>query len=166
MTLQVSFDQFHETVKRLLKEEEAYVAPHACGSLVTCASPDKVVVVATVTTMNPAKATSALNAAGFKVFEGTWLTPEEIMAPDLARKEIYIAAVSYRSAGDKAGIWVDAFPSPPSQMVVLKAMYDEFTETGELHDVPLEEFVQLANPNVVIVSPEQIEDFARRNEGC
>ena len=56
MTLQVYFDQFAETVKRLLKQEEAYVAPHDFGSLITSAKPGNETVVAAVTTMKPKEA--------------------------------------------------------------------------------------------------------------
>jgi hypothetical protein len=166
MTLQVSFDQFAETVKRLLKLEEAYVAPHDCGALITAAKPGQEIVIASVSTMKPKEASASLKTLGLTVFEGTWLTPEELMAPDLEQKETFIAAVSYRSSGEKAGVWVDAYPSMPNQVTVLRAMYDDFTETGEVHDVPFEEFVQLANPNVVIVTPSDIEGFVRQKEGC
>jgi len=33
---------------------------------------------------------------------------------------------------ERPGIWIDAFPEAPSQMQVLRNMYEEFTETGEV----------------------------------
>jgi hypothetical protein len=50
--------------------------------------------------------------------------------------------------------------------MVLKAMYDEFRATGEVDEVPFEEFVQLANATVVIVSPVEIESFLKQKEEC
>jgi len=166
MTLQVPFDQFAETVKRLLKLEEAYVSSHLVGSVATSAMPDRSLVVVAVMSMPPESATEKLKEAGLEVFNGTWLTPEEVLMPDVGLTQTHIAAVSYRSSGDKAGIWVDAYPFQPSQGAVLKAMYDDFRETGELDDVSFEDFTQIANPHVVIVSPSEIERFLRGKEVC
>src|SRR5512140_2949385 len=107
MTLQVSFEQFTETVKRLLNQELAYIAPHHAGSLVTSAKPEKSIVVACLSRLAPEVATAALKERGMEVFEGSWLTPEEVLSPDTAPRQTYIAAVSYRSGGDKPGTWVD-----------------------------------------------------------
>lgn len=166
MTLQVSFDKFPETVKRMLDLEEAYVSGHITGSIVTSAKPGHPLVIAAISPLEPEGAKSSLTTSGLKTFEGTWLTPEEVMTPHVAPSQVFIAAVSYRAAGDKAGIWVDAYPALPTQTSVLKAMYEEFRDTGEVADVTFEEFIQFANPNVVIVSPEQVESFLRQKEGC
>jgi hypothetical protein len=167
MTLQVSFDQFAETVKRLLNQEEAYVSPHPAGTLVTSAKPEKGIVVAAITPLNPDMVSASLKDLGITVFHGTWLTSEEMLSTEpIQSTASFIAAVSYRSTSDKAGVWVDAYPSLPTQVTVLKAMYEEFRQTGEVDDVPFEEFVQLANPNVVIVSPAEIESFLRQKGEC
>lgn len=166
MTLQVSFDQFAETVKRLLNLQEAYVAPHDGGTLVTSAKPEKSIVVAAVSPTPLEVTTSHLQGAGFAVFQGTWLTPEEVLTNSEPTSNPYIAAVSYRSSGDKAGIWVDAFPTMPTQVAVLRSMYEEFRATGELEEIAFEEFSTLANANVVIVSPTEIESYLRQKEEC
>ncbi len=166
MTLQVTFDRFAETVKRMLNHEEAYVSPHAAGSLVTSAKPDRAVVVASVSPNAPEVVTSMLLEQGLVVYPGTWLTPEEVLADSAQQTATFIAAVSYKSSSDKAGVWVDAYPSLPTQVTVLKTMFDEFRDTGELEDIPFEEFVQLANPNVVIVTSAEIESFLKQKEEC
>ena len=166
MTLQVAFDQFAETVKRLLKHEEAYVAPHTLGAIVTSAKPEREIVVASISKLLPDAASDELKKEGLAVFSGTWLTPEEVITPDMVSSETFIAAVAYRSAGEKAGLWVEAYPVLPTQVTVLKTMYEEFRQTGETEDVTFEEFVQVANPNVVIVSPSEIESFLRQKEEC
>lgn len=166
MTLQVAFDQFGETVKRLLNLQEAYVSPRGKGTLVTSAKPDKSIVVAAVSPTAPDMTTSVLKEAGIEVFEGTWLTPEDVLATSEPEAKPYIAAVSYRSNGDKAGVWVDAFPTMPTQVAVLRSMYDEFRATGEMDDIPFEEFSTLANANVVIVSPDEIDSYLRQKDEC
>jgi hypothetical protein len=166
MTLQVSFDQFAETVKRLLNQDEAYVSPHEAGSLVTAAKPEKHFVIASITPYPPEVATGTLQDHGLKLFPGTWLTPEEVLSPVASPQSTYIAAVAYRSSDDKAGLWVDAYPKLPTQMSVLRTMFEEFRSTGELDDIQFEDFVQLANPNVVIVSPDEIDAFVRQKEDC
>jgi hypothetical protein len=166
MTLQVSFEDFVETAKRLLQVEEAYVAVRDAGTLVTSANPDKSMILAALTPLHLEEATSALKEKKVKVFNGTWLNPEEVLAPYLAADQTFIAAVAYRSSGDKAGVWVDAYPSLPTQVSVLKAMYEEFKSTGEMNGATFEEFVQLANPNVVIISPANIESFLRQKTDC
>ena len=57
-------------------------------------------------------------------------------------------------------------PSLPTQLTVLKTMYDEFRHTGDIEEVPFEEFVQFTNPNVVILSPAELESFAKQKEEC
>lgn len=166
MTLQVSFDRFAETVKRLLNLQEAYVVRHNPGTLVTAAKPEKSIVVASVAPTPVEVTTSQLKESGIEVFEGTWLTAEEIMAQGEPEAKPYIAAVSYRSSGDKAGVWVDAFPTMPTQVAVLRSMFEEFRATGELDEIPFEEFSTLANANVVIVSPAEIESYLRQKEEC
>jgi hypothetical protein len=165
MTLQVSFDQFAETAKRVLGVEEAYLTSRDGATLVTAASSDKPVVVAAFSPGDPEIAAEALKKAGFTTFTGTWLTPEEVIE-QTATPSVYIAAVSYRSAEDKPGVWVDAYPSLPTQVTVLKAMYDEFRSTGQMDEIPFEDFAQLANTNVVIVSPSEIESYVRAKEEC
>lgn len=166
MTLQVSFDQFAETVKRLLNQQDAYVSVHMSGTLVTAATPEKALVIATLVSQKPETVTEELKERGMAVFTGTWLTPEEVLAPSAGLTQTFIAAVAYKSSGDKAGVWVDAYPALPTQVTVLRAMYEEFRATGEVDEVGFEEFVQLANPNVVIVSPPELEAFLRQKEEC
>ncbi|HVT12074.1 MAG TPA: hypothetical protein VHE55_07390 [Fimbriimonadaceae bacterium] len=166
MTLQVSFEHFPETVKRMLGLEEAYVSAHVTGSLATAANPAKPIVVAALSPLAPDAASSSLKESGMKTFEGTWLTPEEVMAPNVSPTQVFVAAVAYKATGDKPGVWVDVYPALPTQTSVLKAMYDEFRNTGEVADVTFEEFVQYANPNVVVLSPDQVESFLRDKEEC
>jgi hypothetical protein len=51
-------------------------------------------------------------------------------------------------------------------MQVLKSLFDEFRDTGELDEISFEEFVRQANPNVVIVSPSELQSFLTQKDGC
>ena len=62
------------------------------------------------------------------------------------------------------GVWVDAYSEQPSAAMALKGLYDEFRSTGEVGEISFEEFVRLALPNVVIVSPLEIEKFIESKE--
>src|SRR5262249_16944714 len=110
MTLQVAFEQFAPTVKRLLKSEEAYVVSHACGALATAAKSGENIVIASLTKLPPEGARDSLEKEGFSIFPGNWLTPEVVLTPDISPADTFIAAVSYRSSSDKEGVWVDAYP--------------------------------------------------------
>jgi hypothetical protein len=158
VTLQVPFDSFAAVVGRVLGVREAFVARHPSGALVTAADPSRGAVVASVTSLAPEAARERLIQAGVETFDGSW---SGVDAADLACEaaEAFIAAVAYQSSEGRPGVWVDAHPALPTQVQVLRGMYDEFRETGELSEVTFEEFVRLANPTVVILSPSDLRSF-------
>ena len=100
-----------------------------------------------------------LTKKGLHVFDGAWSLdlPEE--DPGHEAPATFIAAVAYVSSEAMPGIWIDAYPWQPTQVQVLRALYDEFRSTGEVDEVPFEEFVRLALPNVAIINPNEIEGF-------
>ncbi|HLK13724.1 MAG TPA: hypothetical protein VKT78_02880 [Fimbriimonadaceae bacterium] len=107
-----------------------------------------------------------LTKKGLHVFDGAWSIepPEDELR---AGSERFVAAVSYVSGESTPGVWVDAYPWQPTQVQVLRALYDEFRDTGEVGEVPFEEFIRLASPNVVIVSPSELEGYLEsKNEPC
>jgi hypothetical protein len=158
VTLQVPFESFATVVGRVLGAREAFVARHPSGALVTAADPARGAMVASVTSLAPELARERLVDAGFEAFDGSW---SGVDATDLACEaaEAFLAAVAYQSGEGRPGVWVDAYPALPTQVQVLRVMYDEFRETGELSEVTFEEFVRLANPTVVILSPSDLRSF-------
>ena len=158
MTLQVPFETFPAVVARVLKVKEAFVTRHSGGALVTAADPQRGALVACIVALPVEEAREKLVAEGLEVFEGSWTGAD---TGDLACEmaEAFVAAISFQSSEGKPGIWVDAFPSLPTQIQVLRGMYDELRDTGELSDVSFEEFVRLANPTVVILSPSDLRSF-------
>ena len=155
MTLRVPFEQFSETVRRVVGTDEAYVVPTDNGCICTAFDTAKRVRVLTKES-GPAKAAKEkLEKAGMKIRPGYWAEGDEDV-PEPTPQVPFVAAVSYDATNHHPGVWVDAYDVLPTPAQVLRAMFEEFSDTGELHDVSFEEFVRLAKPNVVIVTPSEL----------
>jgi hypothetical protein len=161
MTLQVPYDQFAETVRRVLAVKEVYVTCQGSQSLITACSASSQTIVAALSATPRDRAKKELSDQGLKVFDGAWsaegLTDLGVATP----AEAHVAAVAYLSNEGRPGLWIDAYDSAPTPAQVLKTMYEEFRGTGETADVSFEEFVRLANANVVLVNPSQIRAFVQ-----
>ena len=165
MTLHVPFEQFPKTVAHFLATKEAFVNPHGFGSLITAAHPEKQFLIVSYTDHTPAATKTKLTQLGLDAFDGAWRLSDEIVTEEGNLEEAFVTAIAYKSADSVPGVWVDAHPVMPTQVQALRAMYDEFRETGELSDVSFEEFVRLSEPNVVIVTPHEIQSFlAKKSE--
>ena len=156
--------RFAPTVKRLLESKDAYIMSHPGGSLATAGDPKKDILIAANTKATADDARAKLKAEGLEVHDGRWTTDAQLSLEETAPP--YIAAVAYESSEDKPGIWLDAYAGLPTSIQVLKAMFDEFRQTGELDEVSFEEFIRHANPNVIVVSPAEIQGFVLQKEGC
>lgn len=158
MILRVSFDTFAREARGRLGTDCAYLTQTSDCVLATAGDPMIDLTVASFTLFTIQQARIELEAQGLKVSDGCWaLRPEEL--PVANDQTAYISAVSYRTRETKPGIWVDAYPQEPSPAEVLRRMYDEFRETGELGEVPFEEFMKLASPNVVVISPNEVRRY-------
>ena len=165
MTLEVPFPEFLATVHRVLGISDVYIVKHARGTLVTAARPEQNTVIAAVNPagVEPTKAT--IEEQGALCHYGSWFDPE---SPAMASSHVatFIGAVGYRSSETIPGVWVDAYEALPTQVQVLRAMYEEFRGTGEIGDLSFEDFVSTAHPNVVIVSPTEIQAFIESKLSC
>jgi hypothetical protein len=159
MTLQVPFDQFAATAKRVIGGREAYVTRQTAGTLVTASTATARTIVAAITPLTLDAVRSSLKESGMEVYDGAWSAEGLSDLGDCPTSEAYVAAVAYESSDGRPGMWVDAFVDLPSQVQVLRSMYEEFRDTGETTDVSFEEFVRLANANVVVVTPSQIRGY-------
>lgn len=159
MTLRVPFEQFSETVRRVVGTDEAYVVSTENGCICTAFNTDKRVRVLTKESGPAAAAKEKLEKSGMKIRQGYWAEGDEDV-PEPTPNIPYIAAVSYEAANHQTGVWVDAYDALPTPAQILRAMFDEFSDTGELQEVSFEEFVRLAKPNVVIVTPSELTSFA------
>lgn len=166
MVLRVELEHFPSAVERVLSQKVAYVAPSGAGSVVTAADArGGPVVYCLAPNVSPLDATARLRDSGMEVHEGAW----SLQAPQggAASDTPYVAAVAYTSDDTKPGVWVEAFAELPTMAEVLRAMYDEFVATGEAPEgTSVEDFVRLANPNVVILSPEQLARFVQARSPC
>ena len=158
MTLRVPFEQFSETVRRVVGSDEAYVVPTESGCICTAFETNKRVRVLTKQAGPASAIREKLEKAGMKIRPGYWAEGEEDV-PEPAPSIPFVAAVSYKANTHQPGAWVDAYDAQPTVAQVLRAMYDEFTDTGELHDISFDEFVRLACPNVVIVTPSELVSY-------
>lgn len=160
MTLEVPLEGFAEAVRKLVGPLPIFVSAENGGSRLSAADPGKGIRVVAYTPQDPRTAREELESRGLTAVEGRWI-PDDAPA---AAGEIHVAAVAYRTEGKMPGLWVDAFPEAPTAVQAVRAMYDEFRETGEVAEVSFEEFMRLAEPNVVLLAPGELRGFAASKE--
>ena len=166
VVLQVPFEQFVSTVERVLEGvREAYVIKHFKHSLIT-ASKGGETVVASMVELKPDEVKKHLKAEGFQAFEGRWTDDVALEHESDVLSDVFIAGVAYKTEGGPPGLWIDAYTAQPTQVQVLKTMYEEFLKTGEMQEVSFEEFVRISEANVVIASPSDLRSFLAQKEGC
>lgn len=165
MVLRVPFERFAETVVSMAGAKRVFAELSNGKLLLTAANPDKGIVVSAETGQGLEKVKKSLEKDGFEVAEGVWAEALGAL-PNGGSQGNYVAAVAYKSGEPMPGLWMEAFDAPPGEAQVLRAMFDEFCDTGEITDVSFEEFVRLAHPNVVVLSPEEIAAFAEKQQGC
>lgn len=165
MTLHVEFDAFADEARRHFKEPVAYVSRIENRTHVSAADPATGMVVSASSGLSLGEAKSQLASQGLDVRHGAW-SPGSSGQGDSLGDLPYVAAIAYRSGDEMPGVWVDAFADPPTSAVAIKSLYDEFTRTGEIGEMSLEEFVRLANPNVAIVTPGELERYLCEKGNC
>ena len=158
VNLRVAFEDFAESVKQNCKTKHAYAWKTHNGAWFTAISDDKSLIVRALAEAPYDESVGKLVKAGLTVESG-FLSADGASVPDMAGP-MFIAGVAYVSAEASPGVWLDAYPAAPTEMQVLRAMHEEFRQTGELGDVSFEEFVRLAKPTVAIMSPGDAQHFA------
>lgn len=98
-----------------------------------------------------------INKSGLTLRDGEWERAGDVV-------EVHTAGVAYGSREGTPGLWMDAFPFPPTQLDVLRAFFDEMVETGEVNNVSFDQFLKRVQPNVVVLSPEEQLMFAARKK--
>jgi len=162
MTLQVPFEAFAETAKRIADVSDAFVIARGSTCLVSCANPAKAVHIV-ATCRRPIEEVKDELSKQMKVSEGIWTEEAGFDLDDDPIVKAHVAAVAYQSAEHMPGVWVDVFPDQPTHIQVLRTMFDEFCQTGEVSDISFEEFIRQSNPNVVVVNPAQLRGFLDAN---
>lgn len=156
MTLEVPFEGFPEAAKRLVGVGPLFATHENGGTRLTAADPAKNVRVVAFTPDDFGPTVEALRAKGLQVVEGRWM-PDD--APPVSG-EIHVAAIAYRTEHNQPGLWVDAYPEAPTAVQAIRAMVEEFRDTGEMKEIAVEEFMRLAEPTVVILTPADLRGYA------
>jgi hypothetical protein len=166
MTLQVPFDDFEEAVRRYIPDLTVYLRSYAGGTVLSSVDPAHQIAILSSCRLTPFEAGKQLKEAGFSVGAGQWYTADAATLDSDPLASVVVGAVAYRSGEDRPGLWVDAYAEMPSEVDVLQAMYDDLRSTGELGEVPFEEFVRQSNATVVTVTAENLRQYiaAKRTE--
>lgn len=174
VVLRVAFDDFAETVSRVLSHAEAYLSPYETGVIATAADPGRNILVVAETDMAPEPARAHLEGAGIEVFAGVWepdatlisvtteTTTDESSVETRAEAETdlpHVVAVAYLSDDNRASAWIDAYPYRPTELQALNTMHREMMESGEVRECTLDEFVRIARAQVIRVTPEEIRNW-------
>lgn len=158
MEIRVGIDDFVDAAKKFAPNGTVILLESPEGVHCSVAEPDGNVVVRSDAPVDLPILMAKLEAAGCKFNLGR-AASGPVSGDHSDTGETFIAAVSYRSRDLKPGVWIDAFPYEPSELDVLRAMYAEFLETGEVKDVGLEEFSRLSLANVVIVTGTDLQRY-------
>lgn len=163
MVLQVEYDDFAAAVEKVLAIKLAFAVRQGSTTVVTAAKADKNAIVRAETSKGVAAVRNELQLKNIEVLDGEWRAGggAALAASAIAETAGYIGAVAYKSREAMPGLWVEAFPHEPTNAEVLRAIFDEFSATGELEEVTFEEFVRLAQPNVLVLAPDDVAAFLR-----
>jgi hypothetical protein len=160
MTLQVPFEEVAAAAKRY-EIKELYLNVADGIGRVSGFNPELSVLVYARTEKPESEIRTAIETASCQLFKGSW---SEKPLSEEEDGDMYVAAVSYQSGEHTPGVWMDAYRGQPTHVQVLEAIYNEFRQTGELSEVTIEEFINGANPNVVVSSMSQLKGFIETKE--
>ncbi|MBI1335000.1 MAG: hypothetical protein JST12_05145 [Armatimonadetes bacterium] len=155
MTLRVPFDGFADAVRRNLSTHDAYVHSDNARVIVSAGQGEKGMVVISSSTLPIVEVRSKLHGEGLHVYDGLWSIGDDLELLEMP----YIGAVSYRANKEKTAVWVEAYPEMPTEARVLQDLFDEFRDAGEIEEVTFDQFVVSSQASVVVLSPDQIENF-------
>lgn len=162
MTLHLAtLEEFADAVRRILGTHDAYFVGRNGGTLLTAVKESHSHMVQCWVNTSPEKVREELAKRDIVTHPGRWSLSMEPEQDDPGHTEAFIAAVAYKSGEDTPGVWLDPYRTLPTSIQVIQNLYNEFRSTGELGEVSLEEFINKAHPNVVILRPHQIADLLK-----
>lgn len=165
MVLQVEFANLAEEAKRHHVKPLVYLARNGSRCVATVGDPTSRFVIQAESNQTIEVATAQLVEQGLLVGHGRWV-PDPLAGELQIKESIWMAAVAYRSAEEKPGLWVHAFRGEPSVGDVIKSFHQELSQEAGLTNVSLEAFLAAAEPNVVVIGPDQMEAFASHESDC
>ncbi len=166
MTLVVDYEGFAEALKKFGEGGKDCVFLKKVGDSVhlTYVNPRSGIQIVSFASGNEVKVKAELESAGLCTMPGTWVTEASLEHLAQLTTESYVAAVAYDTRKGP-GLWLDAFPTPPTEGAVLRAIFDEFVSEGLIDERAFEQFIHDAKPVVRILDPEDIERFIKQKAG-
>ncbi len=155
MVLQVEFQHLLEEINRLGLKPWVYVSAKGHRTLVSCGEPHQHLVIESITDLPIGAAQVELSNQGLLVAHGRWV-PDPLAGEIQIEESISVASVAYISSETKPGLWVHAYRGVPTPGDVLKDFFLEMSQEAGLDNVPMEQFLQEVEPNVVILSPDEM----------
>lgn len=162
MILRVQSEHFLQEIEARLGTKEIYVQAFGRHAICTAATPPSELIIWSEFKESVAPLMTRLSSEGYNVKRGTW--SDTMDEPDADERVPFVLAVAYKSEGSMPGLWIDGDYLERSPSEVLKRMYDEFSEQGEIKETSFEEFVRVIHPNVIILPPHELDGFARKND--
>ena len=154
ITLVVPLEQFAQERQARMPKQTVYLTETDDGAVITVADPAQGVMIRCASGRSLAETKKVLGEKGIAWSPGEWR--DGASEATMSAKELpYIAAVAYQSSEPMPGCWMDAYSAPPTVQEVLKNLFDEFQTNGEITDATFEDFMRLANPNVIILTPDE-----------
>lgn len=153
MILRVPLAEFARAAREVCGAERGYATGHRLGSLLTAGGRGAIVMAKSAEPVGP-------ELDGLPISEGQW-TREESAEPTGA---FFIAAVAYATGTQKPGLWLDASSESRTSAEIVQALYDEFSEGGEIEEMTFDQFVEAAHPTVIELSPEDLAQYLAAKE--
>jgi hypothetical protein len=157
MVLNTTFEEFPALAERYAPGHPVFVTETDQGPCATVFNPDQQAMVRALG-HDKGAVVFKLEQAGFEVLEGGWSNEVPKVGPT------WLCAVAYRSSEKKPGLWVGMMEKPTTAEEVIKTMYEEFQASGDVEDLPLTEFMRLAEPNILVLDPEEQADLRHRSK--
>ncbi len=157
MTLTVPFDEFPLAMRKVIGHKQVFVSGGGREVTVSAMCVDKNVGLVSRTEGAVDEVMAKLREAHLEPSHGFWDCASADGGPGA---DVFVAAVAYAAEHRKPGLWVDVYPTRPSQTQVLRALFEEFDANGEIEHLDFEEFVRLADANVVILGPAELQRYA------
>lgn len=156
MVLQVDLEQFSDELQFQRFLPICYVSVQDQYICVQAIDSERKNIIQVLTSKKIEEVKHYLQQNNLTIREGAWGGCNQELRNQYSHKNLYVAAISYFSCESKPGLWIHTYQEEPTPAEVLKKIYDEFKEAGEIANTHFEEFLRLACPNVLILSQEQL----------
>jgi hypothetical protein len=158
MTLRVPFDGFATAVREQLKTKSVYVWADGARTILTAGESGSTTIVLSRTPLGLDAVKEKLAAEKLEVREGVWSVDDDFEFLGLP----WVAAVAYRASKGSVGVWLEVYPTEPTESMAMESMYDEFCESGEVSGIPLVRFIEMTTPQVQVIGPVEMAEYLQK----